>query len=594
MSFKPDVAKVFYFLIVLLVGVVVYPAWVSMRDSAKRQTSKDHLRQIELALLNYHEQYKTFPPAFVIGPDGRRWHSWRVLILPQLGQQELAEKYRMDEPWDGPHNRVLISQCPVVFQSPFAGTESGKTNFYALIGRRSAWPAQHAISIDRALDGTSNTIHVVEAAPLSSWLEPHDPGVRDWINAFYQSDREGGLVTFMDGSVRFLSNKISRELLVSLITPRYGELMYSGPDWPADVEGNHDLGPVWNTQDVSALAATDVIAAARTQLDPRRNQIWCATFQLAWDELCDQLRGSARTTPSRSIVDLLNADRFNRQSLAPDTYLVSASGSGLAETRSLVDRVQQNFPQLIPQVESFIEDGNPDLRLYACLVKSLPFVTQMDRFPSALRFHDGSAATEVISFGRMAEAKEGLGEVVLRDQVVIGDYVSDDDFVIVLNSSSQQTDEIILARTAPGESLRSMWSEVDKRLQSPHPHRVHADLHNAERLEIPILGLGLSKRFEELEGLSVDNAPAANHIAVARESILFRLDERGAEIIAEAESMYVGENGFAEVPYDPTRPRRFVFDQPFFLSLREKGGSEPYFLAWIAHPEVMERYFQAN
>jgi hypothetical protein len=30
-----------------------------------------------------------------------------------------------------------------------------------------------------------------------------------------------------------------------------------------------------------------------------------------------------------------------------------------------------------------------------------------------------------------------------------------------------------------------------------------------------------------------------------------------------------------------------VFDQPFFIALREKDASEPYFLGWIAHPEVM-------
>jgi serine protease inhibitor len=143
-----------------------------------------------------------------------------------------------------------------------------------------------------------------------------------------------------------------------------------------------------------------------------------------------------------------------------------------------------------------------------------------------------------------------------------------------------------------GDSLQMMWNSIAGRLQSPHPHRVHADLHDAERLEIPILELGLAKQFKELHGVMVDGLGFENQIGIARESILFRLDETGAELIAEAESMVVGENGFPEIPFDPTKPRRFVFDQPFFIALREKDASEPYFLGWIAHPEVMVRSAQ--
>ena len=54
------------------------------RESALRTSCKCTLNQIGLALHTYHDAYGSFPPAFVRGPDGRPWHSWRVLILPYL------------------------------------------------------------------------------------------------------------------------------------------------------------------------------------------------------------------------------------------------------------------------------------------------------------------------------------------------------------------------------------------------------------------------------------------------------------------------------------------------------------------------------
>lgn len=73
-----------------------------------RSESLTHLRQIGLALHSFHATFNRFPPAIVVGPDGKPWHSWRVLLLPYLDERALYEEYKWDEPWDGPNNRRLI------------------------------------------------------------------------------------------------------------------------------------------------------------------------------------------------------------------------------------------------------------------------------------------------------------------------------------------------------------------------------------------------------------------------------------------------------------------------------------------------------
>lgn len=77
---------------------------------------RNNLKQIGLAMHNYRDVHGTFPPAYIADADGRPLHSWRVLILPYVDENDLYERYRFDEPWDGPHNRQLQDSLPHVYQ----------------------------------------------------------------------------------------------------------------------------------------------------------------------------------------------------------------------------------------------------------------------------------------------------------------------------------------------------------------------------------------------------------------------------------------------------------------------------------------------
>ena len=70
----------------VVLAVLAYYAVQQVRQDARRNACKDNLRQIGLALSAYHEEYGSFPPAYIVDAAGRRMHSWRVLILPYLGQ----------------------------------------------------------------------------------------------------------------------------------------------------------------------------------------------------------------------------------------------------------------------------------------------------------------------------------------------------------------------------------------------------------------------------------------------------------------------------------------------------------------------------
>ena len=71
----------------LLAGALFLTPVRSGRSTAQRTQCLNNLRNIALALINYHENYQALPPAYTVDATGRRLHSWRTLILPYLDQK---------------------------------------------------------------------------------------------------------------------------------------------------------------------------------------------------------------------------------------------------------------------------------------------------------------------------------------------------------------------------------------------------------------------------------------------------------------------------------------------------------------------------
>src|SRR5437868_4622539 len=102
----------------------------------------------------------------------------------------------------------------------------------AIIGAETMWPNEKTTKIFDVKDGTSNTILVVEVFNSGvHWMEPRDfhttqmaPGINPPQGQGISSAHPNGAqVGFVDGSVRWLNNKLPSELLRGLITRDGGE-----------------------------------------------------------------------------------------------------------------------------------------------------------------------------------------------------------------------------------------------------------------------------------------------------------------------------------------------------------------------------------
>lgn len=83
--------------IIAILVALLLPAVQQAREAARRSSCKNNLKQVGLALHNYHDTFSVFPPGGV-GPDGdgNRGASWLVRILPQLEQGPAYDQITFD------------------------------------------------------------------------------------------------------------------------------------------------------------------------------------------------------------------------------------------------------------------------------------------------------------------------------------------------------------------------------------------------------------------------------------------------------------------------------------------------------------------
>lgn len=577
----------------------VVPRIQEWRIAAYRTRTKANLKQLMIAIHNYHDRYDSFPPAFVVGPDGQRWHSWRALLLPEL-DPDLAKEYRMDEPWNGPTNRRLAHRTPTAFQSIEQTPEDGRTSYFAVIGKRTLWPAYQSMNLRDVVDGTSNTIALVESAePDISWLEPLDMMTSEFVSSLRKGElarrHHGSSVAMADGSVRFLSKDIDGVLLNGLLTPQFSADTFSGDSWPDDLVEKMPQQGLREPVSVTSLPATDLVPVRSTPLKANRNQIWSAAFQMAWDDLKSAAGGTVRTSAQSDLVSALNAAPFDRTNLSSKAVLFGATNGTSGEDAELATRIRSTFSDANYSLQPLpVREGQQALRLMAMIRKQMPFATPFARFRKPLSFVAETGENTVQSFGQ--EQPENVlpirlsGDKTFISQVVICDDLGDDSCVIRLVAAGSEADEVIVALTEPKETLEQAWQAVQERIQRPNPNHERRVLDSTETLQIPILNFSLTDHFSELEGLPIEGFDNPAYIALASLDVRLRLDETGAEFVSAGEAGAGLLGSIGDEPYKSDRVRRFIFKRPFFIAMKEPKAREPWFMAWIANTALMEKF----
>jgi prepilin-type processing-associated H-X9-DG protein len=230
-------------LVLTLVVVTYFGGGPSIDPTTAQKEDEGHLKKIGDAFHAFSDTHnKRLPQAVAFRTkDGQPGLSWRVALLPQLGQEKLYRKFKLDEPWDGPTNRPLLAEMPDVYLMPGQTNDrSGQTYYQVFVGPGTLFeepkpgppPGLDGVRLglrgEDATDGMANTILVTAGRSPVPWTRPEDLPFDPFGLLPPLSDRvPGGFnILFGDGSARFLPHRTTPDqTLKALITRNGGEVV---------------------------------------------------------------------------------------------------------------------------------------------------------------------------------------------------------------------------------------------------------------------------------------------------------------------------------------------------------------------------------
>ncbi|MEZ6121594.1 MAG: DUF1559 domain-containing protein [Planctomycetaceae bacterium] len=264
--------------IIAILIALLLPAVQQAREAARRTQCKNNLKQIGIALHNYHDTHNAFPPGWVSSNQ----FGWQTFLLPHLDQAPLYNQFHFSVPLadnvtGSPTNAILAQtilpayRCPsdtgLDRQTPYwqgTGTtgvivDQATSNYPGSFGPVQIGPGTWSnaggfmtqnsrVRFRDITDGTSGTFAVGERAPteLNGFEHSHWAGIEanigiwdhkilavTWDNlngitdpAGFSSRHEGGgQFLLCDGATRFVSENIDLTVYQNLSTIGGGEVI---------------------------------------------------------------------------------------------------------------------------------------------------------------------------------------------------------------------------------------------------------------------------------------------------------------------------------------------------------------------------------
>lgn len=198
--------------------------FVGDRVKGEKDPVETHLKNLAVALDKYHAKHGNYPPSALCDGEGRPVLSWRVALLPYLGEEALYNEFKLDEPWDSLHNKRLLKKLPKALQSNTSRRRMGgrwKTTTQVFAGENTVFEGKKGV---RKPDVARQTILLVHLATDAGvyWTKPADVpyAAHKPLPNLFGKHREQIKVLLEDGTFRSIDREMEEKALRSLIERR--------------------------------------------------------------------------------------------------------------------------------------------------------------------------------------------------------------------------------------------------------------------------------------------------------------------------------------------------------------------------------------
>lgn len=334
-----------------------------------------------------------------------------------------------------------------------------------------------------------------------------------------------------------------------------------------------------------ALERTVIVPTLDTPRPTGKNVIWCSSFQLAWNELRDNvIRAPLEVVGAEEVAKRLNEAKQSATDLEADSYYATGGWIRDGIIAKIENDMATKFPShALPDFNGYNDPAG--ILAYSYLIANVPFKNPFRQLDEGLTFTDyRDIETQVEGFGLWQAFLSQYKAV--REQIEILHYrelESPDrewrfrECVVDLCKYSKPY-QVVIAMIVPKDSLGETLEYV--RIQVEHfkeqrSYEEEREFREIDILQVPEMFWRIDHRFTELIGKMVMNAQMP--IMEALQTIEFRLDRSGAMLESEA------LGAISAVP------RYFVFDQPFLVCMKKRDAEQPFFVMWVDNAELLVR-----
>lgn len=304
---------------------------------------------------------------------------------------------------------------------------------------------------------------------------------------------------------------------------------------------------------LNQLKATEFLPTLENPLDENKNSIYAAAFLYAWDSLKAIYKSPIQLSDTNSTdLKLINQSASYLNTLKRGEYSVNAYG-------------EDNL--------FFVE---------AFFNKTLPFPKQLDKSANPIMFEK----EKVLAFGM------DHYDYDMTKFCSIPFYADDNKFILKLVPKDEEHEIILIKGLENIKSFAGAVTQIQQMTAQGEKEKMNENkswrykFEEEDIFSIPLIKYNIETRYKTLEGQLFATGSRKPVIQLAYQRTGFILDENGAVVESHAAAS-AADSSMTHI--EKPKPKKMIFDKPFFIMVKRKEQRYPYFMMRVANAELLTK-----